>query len=137
MASHDNLVLVQIYRFSLIYSTKKWLECLDAMDTCCSVLLQKENQDTVVCTVCGTRWYNYRGQWLAINRTSEKTFQGTRRAAGRKPIHMPHLCKVCQRCMIHCPKNAIRLREGALHIDKYRCNNCRKCVNQCSENALK
>ena len=38
-------------------------------------------------------------------------------------------CKGCGACLLSCPKNALRLEESELVVDKEKCNNCERCIS--------
>jgi pyruvate formate lyase activating enzyme len=46
-------------------------------------------------------------------------------------------CIYCGDCMIRCPRNAIKLTENSLSIDRKLCNSCGKCVEFCHAEALR
>lgn len=49
----------------------------------------------------------------------------------------PDKCIHCNECLSACPRNAIRLTDRTLTIDRTSCNNCGRCVPVCHAEALK
>ena len=45
------------------------------------------------------------------------------------------LCRGCSDCLMHCPTQAIRVREGRAHIIKELCIDCGACIRYCSYHA--
>ena len=45
------------------------------------------------------------------------------------------LCKGCTNCLMHCPTEAIRVRNGRAHILDERCIDCGECIRICDYHA--
>ena len=45
------------------------------------------------------------------------------------------LCRGCSDCLMHCPTQAIRVREGRAHIIKELCIDCGACADVCPVDA--
>ncbi len=46
-------------------------------------------------------------------------------------------CRACQKCIVHCPQQAITLVDGVAHIDQSRCIRCYCCQELCPFDAVK
>ena len=44
-------------------------------------------------------------------------------------------CKGCTNCLMHCPTEAIRVRDGRAHIIAERCIDCGECIRVCEHHA--
>ena len=44
-------------------------------------------------------------------------------------------CKGCTNCLMHCPTEAIRVRDGRAHIIAERCIDCGECIRICDYHA--
>ncbi len=70
---------------------------------------------------------------LSLARTLTKvSVRGGVKANGRK-------CKLCKKCEIICPANAIRVSRIAKtwELDKRRCISCYRCIPACPVNAIR
>ncbi|WP_176461688.1 glycyl-radical enzyme activating protein [Anaeromicrobium sediminis] len=53
--------------------------------------------------------------------------------------YMEKKCTRCERCVSHCPENALSLssEDGKIHIDRSKCTRCFKCIDTCPFGALR
>ena len=51
--------------------------------------------------------------------------------------HNKNLCHKCGRCVAACPKQAVRLSEEGIFIDREVCDLCGKCINTCRMDCYK
>lgn len=121
------------------------------MDECCNQILTENVAGVLTCPICGTSWYNYHGQWFAINILHNNVKPVHKTDAGDsvdgfdtkgyykkvRPVFDKRFCKDCRRCEKLCPQKALRIFSGNVTIDISRCNNCRKCIIHCIGGALK
>ena len=57
--------------------------------------------------------------------------------SGVKPEIIASACKACEVCIIHCPAEAITLKNGKSYIDKNICYGCGECFAVCPHSAVK
>ena len=51
-------------------------------------------------------------------------------------LHDEKKCTQCQTCIHTCPKGAIELKDGTIHINESKCIGCLSCVHSCPNEAL-
>ena len=121
------------------------------MKICCRNSLKLSTDSWVLCPNCKTAWYNYHGEWIAINKPLDANawesqpysfshFANAHDAEKIKkvrPIYYKALCEGCGHCIKLCPHKAIKRISNNLTLDTMRCVNCRKCVALCPSGALK
>ena len=68
------------------------------------------------------------GKELYIVKTGEWRFQ--------KPVIAHEKCTRCGICLVFCPTNAIKEKEGAYEADLETCKGCGVCANECHAGAI-
>jgi uncharacterized protein (DUF362 family)/Pyruvate/2-oxoacid:ferredoxin oxidoreductase delta subunit len=53
-----------------------------------------------------------------------------------KPVHNPHNCRSCRKCIDVCASDAVELNDGRLSFDYDRCIRCYCCQEVCPEDAV-
>ena len=45
-------------------------------------------------------------------------------------------CRRCGMCLLYCPTNSVRLKDGVYSIDLDYCKGCGVCIQECTANAI-